>query len=42
MQEERTHLFPYRSLNHAAPIPSVPLGLGLQQIRRVEQFNYHL
>jgi hypothetical protein len=42
IQEERTHLFSYRSSSHAAPVSCVPLGLGLQEIRRVEQFDSHL
>jgi hypothetical protein len=42
MQEERTHLFSYRSFSHAAPVPCVPLDLGLQEIRRVEQLDSHL
>jgi hypothetical protein len=42
MQEERTHLFSYRSFSHAAPVPCVPLGLGLQEIRLVKQFDSYL
>jgi hypothetical protein len=42
MQEERPHLFSNRSFSHAAPVPCVPLGLGLQEIRLVEQFDSYL
>jgi hypothetical protein len=39
VMQECTHLFSYRSSSHAAPVPP---GLGLQEIRRVEQFDSHL
>ena len=29
MQEERTYLFSYRSLSHAAPVPCATFGLSL-------------
>ena len=41
VQEERAHLFSYRSFSHAAPAPCVSLCLGLQEIGRVEQFDSH-
>ena len=42
MQEERTHVLSYRSFNHATTILCVSLGLGPQEIRRVEYFDYLL
>jgi hypothetical protein len=41
VQEERAHLFSYRSFSHAAPVPCASLCLGLQEIRHFEQFDSH-